>query len=122
MLKTVTAIVFLAAGQAWAQSALLDAVATVEEDVPAAAPMPEIEIRSWTIPEAVAARDRLLDDILVLDRIFALQTSLLEVNALRVGIGATPLTLPGRICAASPLARLCGRLVHTFEPPGEESP
>ena len=122
MLKTAAALVFLAAGQAWAQSALLDAVATPPRSTPAPPSFPEIAIRSWTIPEAVRARDSLLDDVLVLERIIALQTTLMEVNALRVGSGAAPLALPSGICADSPLARLCGHLVHTFEPPGEESP
>lgn len=75
-----------------------------------------IETRSYSVDEAVLATRRLADDVLVLSRIALLQLRLLETNATRHAAGAAPLLLPRRICEASPLGPLCGRLPHTFAP------
>ncbi len=82
---------------------------------PATREAPAIRTATLTIAAAARLADRLADDVLVLSRIAALQTRLLEVNATRAGAGATPLHLPHHICAASPLEAMCAALAHTFE-------
>ena len=106
-----TALFLAAATPAAAQSALLESLARTQTEE--AVPM-HFVIRSWTIAEAAAAREQLADDILVIGRIVALQHRLLEVNVLRLAIGAPPLLLPPNICAASPLGAMCERLPSTF--------
>lgn len=83
---------------------------------PERAAAPEIDTRAFTIDEAVVVSGRLADDVLVLTRIVALQERLLETNATRAAVGSPPLLLPRRICHASPLRPMCGRLEHTFAP------
>ena len=113
MLRTTALVVALAtAAPALAQSALLDQLAG-PPDTPAVASAGPL-VRSWTIAEASAARERLADDILILKRIATLQQKLAEVNAIRARLGAPPLTLPPAICAASPLAAMCGQFTATF--------
>ena len=108
--RTLVMIALAFAPPALAQSALLEQLAAPPPSPAAAGP----ELRSWTIAEASAARERLADDVLVLKRVARLQQDLAEVNAIRVILGSPPLTLPPAICAASPLAPMCSRLTATF--------
>ncbi len=66
------------------------------------------------LEEALALRERLEDDVLVLKRIRDVQESLLAFNALRRLRGLPPVTVPGELCAASPLKPLCPDLPATF--------
>ena len=77
---------------------------------PAAADDPHI----IDLDSAVALREQLEDDVLVLTRIRGVQESLITLNALRHKRGLAPVTLPAGICLASPLAHLCAGLPATF--------
>ena len=77
---------------------------------PAAADDPYI----LDLESAVALKERLEDDVLILTRIRRVQESLITLNALRHERGLAPVTLASEICLASPLARLCPDLPATF--------
>ena len=77
---------------------------------PAAADDPYI----LDLDSAVALREQLEDDVLVLTRIRGVQESLITLNALRHKRGLAPVTLATEICLASPLAQLCPDLPATF--------
>ncbi len=66
------------------------------------------------LESAVALKERLEDDVLILSRIRRTQESLIDLNALRHKRGLAPVTLPAGICLASPLAGRCGDLPATF--------
>ena len=66
------------------------------------------------LDEALALRERLEDDVLLLNRIRDVQESLLAFNALRRLRGLEPVTVPGELCTASPLEPLCPDLPATF--------
>ena len=63
---------------------------------------------------AVALKEELEDDVLILTRIRRVQESLITLNALRHKRGLAPVTLPADICLASLLAHLCADLPATF--------
>lgn len=66
------------------------------------------------LESAVALKEELEDDVLILSRIRRVQESLITLNALRHKRGLAPVTLPTEICPASPLAHLCAGLPATF--------
>ncbi len=66
------------------------------------------------LKSAVALKEQLEDDVLILTRIRRVQESLITLNALRHKRGLAPVTLPAGICLASPLVRLCADLPATF--------
>ena len=66
------------------------------------------------LDEALALKERLEDDVLVLNRIRDVQESLLAFNAIRRLRGLPPVTVPGELCIASPLKPLCPDLPATF--------
>ena len=66
------------------------------------------------LESAVALKEELEDDVLILTRIRRVQESLITLNALRHKRGLAPVTLPAEICLASPLAHLCADLPATF--------
>lgn len=66
------------------------------------------------LESAVALKEKLEDDVLVLTRIRRVQENLIALNALRHRRGLAPLTLPAGICPRSPLAPLCADLPATF--------
>ena len=63
---------------------------------------------------ALALKERLEDDVLLLNRIRDVQESLLAFNAIRRLRGLPPVTVPGELCIASPLKPLCPDLPATF--------
>ena len=119
-LPVTAALAFLASAPAAAQTPLLDALEAPPPE--AALPAPVIEAETLTMAEAVALRERLADDVLVIGRIRDLQATLLAVNTERHRLGAALLVLPGALCEASPLAAMCTRLANTFSPPSGETP
>ena len=66
------------------------------------------------LESAVALKEKLEDEVLILTRIRRVQESLITLNALRHRRGLAPVTLALEICLASPLAQRCRDLPATF--------
>ena len=91
--------------------AVLPAAALLAAHVPASAGE---DGRVLGLDEALALKERLEDDVLLLTRLRDVQESLFAFNTSRAMRGLPPVTVPGELCAASPLEPLCPDLPATF--------
>ncbi len=71
---------------------------------------------AMSMDQAIALRQRLADDVLVLGRAVQLQSLLLAWNGVRTLHGMAPATLPRELCRAPALAPHCDALPATFGP------
>ena len=77
---------------------------------------PAERLPTLTLDEAVALRERLADEVLLLERLAEVQSALPALNRLRIAVGLEPATIPHALCAQSPVRTRCGALAATFGP------